>query len=152
MKKILLPFLALGFLLAPAAAQAYEINYASVEDIAGEDVLLKYRTTEGYTFAICNMDGSCGELLYGENMDGNAPDIFPSIFAKSDYTKSVDGTLAVVEFANVGSKTYRALYAIAGDRYSYVDLLPYTGTAIRTSITYANDAVVFLSRSGVVTR
>lgn len=151
MKKRVIFLLAVG-LFFPGISGAYNINYANLESIAGNDVLLKYRTTSGYTFALCSLEGKCGDLLYGENMDSNAPSLFPNILNKTNYAKSVDGELAVVEFAQLNGQTYRALYSVDGKNSSYKALLPHTEHAVRTSVSYANDAVIFLGSNGQVTR
>lgn len=151
MKKRVIFLLAMG-LFFPGISGAYNINYANLESIAGNDVLLKYRTTSGYTFALCTLEGKCGELLYGENMDSNAPSIFPNILNKTNYAKSVDGKFAVVDFAQLNGETYRALYSIDGGNSSFKTLLPHTAPAVRTSVSYANDAVIFIGNGGQITR
>ncbi|MDZ7726478.1 MAG: alpha/beta fold hydrolase [Candidatus Campbellbacteria bacterium] len=151
MKKLILLIVPV-FLIAPNVADAYQVNYASVEDIVGDEVILKYRTTDGYTFSVCDFSGQCGELLYDENEDNDAPQVFPEILGKTDYEKSVDGHRAVVKLAEIGDNTYRALYAVDGDDSSFISLIPYNGPSIRTSITYANDAVVFVGNGGEITR
>lgn len=153
MKKRVIFLLAVGFLFIPSTSNAYDINYANLERVAGDVALLKYRTTTGYTFAVCSIeDGKCGDLLYGENMDNNAPNLFPTIINQTNYTKSPDGRLAVINMASMGGLTYRALYRIDGDEARYVTLLPHYDSAQRVSVTYAGDAVIFLGNNGVVTR
>lgn len=145
-------FALVGVIGIPMATHAYEINYASVEDIAGDTILLKYRTTDEYTFALCSFSGECGEKLYGENVGTARPTLFPTLVNKTNYTQSPDGTYAVVDFAKLNEVVYRSLHRIDGDEASYVRLVSHTEPALRTSVTYANDAVMFLGSGGVITR
>lgn len=137
---------------SPLLAEAYDIDYASVDDIAGDTILLRYQTTDGYTFAECSRSGECGEKLFGEYIDSNRPDIFPSILNTADYVTSPDGTKAMVVLARLPGATHRVLYDVSGERAEYVSLLPHTAPAVRTSITYANDAVIFIGAEGTITR
>ncbi|MEX0933311.1 MAG: alpha/beta fold hydrolase [Candidatus Paceibacterota bacterium] len=141
-----------GLMFVPAVTHAFDIDYASVQDIAGDTVLLKYRTTDDYTFALCSFSGECGEKLYGETVGNTRPTLFPTIVNQTNYTQSPDGTYAVVNFATLNDITYRSLHRIDNEDASYVRLVPYTASALRTSVTYANDAVVFLGTGGVITR
>lgn len=145
-------FVLAGVVGIPMFTHAYEIDYASVEDIAGDTVLLKYRTTDEYTFALCSFSGDCGEKLYGENVGNARPALFPTILNKTNYIQSPDGTYAVVTFATLNGLSYRSLHRINGDDDSYVRFIPHKAPALRTSITYANDAVIFLGSDGVITR
>jgi acetyl esterase/lipase len=145
-------FLLVGLVIAPTSAGAFDINYASVEDMAGEIVLLKYRTTEGYTYAKCSFSGKCGERLFGDYVDNNKPEIFPAILKKTDYITSVDGTRAVVTLATLSTGTYRALYRFDDGVPVFEKIIPHKSSALRTLISYANDAVVFLGTDGVITR
>jgi len=142
----------LGFTMVPTLASAYEINYASTDRIAGDTILLKYRTTEGYTFAECTFSGKCGDRLFGEYVNSNAPSLFPEILNSIDYTKSVDGTLAVVPFAALNGSVYRSLYSIDDGTAHFKTLIPYREPAVRTSISYADDAVVFVGVNGDIAR
>jgi acetyl esterase/lipase len=136
----------------PGMVGAFDINYASVEDIAGDTVLLKYRTTEGYTFARCSFVGECEERLFGEYLDNNRPSIFPTILNRTNYTTSVDGTRAVVNLATLEGATYRSLHQINGDNAVFERIIPHKAPAVRTSVSYANDAVVFFGADGMITR
>ncbi|MEX0910051.1 MAG: alpha/beta fold hydrolase [Candidatus Paceibacterota bacterium] len=141
-----------GLVSAPGLVRAFDINYADVEDIAGDIVLLKYRTTEGYTFAECSFSGECGERLFGEYVDNNTPELFPVILNKTNYATSVDGTKAVVNFATLNAKNYRLLHSLDGSNATFEKIIPHKAPALRTSISYANDAVVFFGEDGVITR
>jgi len=141
-----------GLIYTSTVAHAFDMDYASVEDIAGDTVLLKYRTTDEYTFARCSFSGECGKKLYGDAIGSTRPPLFPTILNKTNYTQSPDGTYAVVNFATLNDLTYRSLHRIDGEDASYVRLVSHTAPALRTSITYANDAVLFLGTNGVITR
>ena len=145
-------FVLAGIVFIPTLTHAFDIDYASVEDIAGDTVLLKYRTTHEYTFAICSFSGECGKKLYGDTVGNTKPTLFPTILNQTNYIQSPDGTTAVVNFATLNGLTYRSLHRIDGNDSSYVRLVSHKAPALRTSITYANDAVVFLGTDGVITR
>lgn len=138
------------FLFVPIFANADELYYASVVDLVGGNMLLKYNTTEaaeeGELFTACDIDtAECGELSEEQGDAFDAP-------VKYTHRLSPDGTRAVARVSSSQYSTYWALFGVDGADANYRKLLQYDDSADIFSITYANDAAVFKRSDGVLVR
>lgn len=116
---IFLPLLFMAAVLMPATVFAEEMQYASIQEVHGENLLIQYRGPGEEEYFSCNIDtAECRP--FNADDDTFVPTLDSNV---SSYTSYL-GTYRISEIP-IGNDVYYSLYDVSGDEAVFKTLVPY---------------------------
>jgi predicted esterase len=124
-----------------------EINYATIQDVRGTDIYVRYRGPWGEEFFLCDVG------IYECEPEGDdAPDFTPKILGKTDYISSPDGHYAVINLSVNSSAPLYIMYDTSGDAPIFKTIIPYQSVASRILFSPLSSHVFFFGSAGEIFR
>ncbi len=130
-------------LYLPSAASAGEINYGTIADVSGSNVLLNYKSPGGEQFFVCSLSGNCTGT--------SSTSLSPSLLGTNSYTKSSDGRYGLRQFT-LGTVAYYILFDITKNPPTKVAVVPFLSPASTIKFSPSGNQIVFIAANGIVAR
>jgi dipeptidyl aminopeptidase/acylaminoacyl peptidase len=135
-------FVALYF-VAALPAFAGEINYGTIADVQGSNVLLDYKSPGGERFFVCSLSGSC--------TSASSTSLSPALLGINSYTKSPDGRYGVRQFT-LGTVAYYILFDLTQNPPKKVSIIPFLTPASMIKFSPSGNQVIFIATNGLIAR
>ena len=139
-------------IIAPTFAHASqsEINYATIKDIKGDKMVIKYKSPDKNKGYICNISN-----LECQHKSTSTPELFPGILGKKDYTNSPGGNYGLITRKNKtkeDSNFFHLLYSLKNEKPKLNHIIPFKKPISWGKFSWADDNVVLFGKDGTLAR
>lgn len=131
------------FALMTSPAFAGEVQYGTIADVSGNNVLLDYKSPGGEQFFVCSLSGTCTGT--------SSTSLSPALLGINSYTKSPDGRYGLRQFT-LGTVAYYILFDITKNPPTKVAVVPFLSPASTIKFSPSGNQIVFFTANGLVAR